>query len=873
MESYIEADNFAGFAKAIKKKSVNDLTPIFENLLSRPQRAQFLKLCLQKGCNRNYVNNETGKAAINYAAESLHFSNLYLLINFEQEKHEKDKKMSTETIKETYNKEEEMKTSNRNSVTINVENSNDDRSSADEVEESIEILPQKNVSETSKRKAAIKDIDHKYENQTALNYLASHLTLENAGEIRECMELLLRNGAEVNTMDDSGEVPLSYVMKNTELSPNDKYELIYRLLQRYTTADLIAKEAWNYLETNHMKKHSELKRDNLEEMISRQKDSIFDIDYMGNILESYAKGDKNALNLLRQILSLQSKDFNYEFLKKLMSFEEDYDLEELLKTPKLQVDYVKLAKWVIEMKDIKLLEVLLKRKDGLASAADEEGIPLLQFATLRYSDEAVRSLLSHGAYMGMRSDYKTLPIKNIKPDILEEHLDSCIQMNDENVIMDFSNISQPPNETNLNFQQSYNDMSTISYIKQSKSLRHLLNHPMVSTFLSHKWHTYSKFFYFQISFYFLNLLYYITLNEYDFNFFLLGVNFLLFLLAYHDVAAIWLDISLGVMSFFYLYTPQIRDEILYYIHIQTFILLFACLKLFSYMKVVPVAWIAKPFGMLFAVINTVLESGILILVVVTFGVCFHIEFGNSTETTNATDTSSLNFDDPGSAIMKSFIMSTGEYEASSANIETLGQYLLLFLFIIIVGISLFNLLVAKALNDIQLIQNQAEIYNAIYRINLVNTYELIGKIIKKVANKFNCLQKASFTLKEIMIQKFNYPLKMTFYYTKGNATDKGTTDYAIDFVSPKRMFFGLIKMHQHLDYNSFKRVIKIAEKNSNKEQQISQNIELNSDRADFQRKLEIAMKDQMDIIQISLQQQTETIKRIETILQENRYTK
>ncbi|XP_051858701.1 transient receptor potential cation channel protein painless-like [Drosophila albomicans] len=442
-----------------------------------------------------YVNNETGKAAINYAAESLYFSNLYLLINFEQEKHEevssktnkkmKNEKKSTETIKETFNKKEETGTSNHNSVTINVENSNVDRSSANEVEESIELLPQKNVFETSKRKAVIKDIDHKYQNQTALNYLASHLTLENSGEIRECMELLLRNGAKVNAMDDSGEVPLSYVMKNTELRPNDKYELIYRLLQRYTTADLIAKEAWNYLETNHMKKHSELKRDNLEEMISKRIDSHFDIDYMGNILESYETGDKNALNVLRQIFSLQSKDFNYEFLKKSMSIEKEYVLEELLKNPKLQVDYVKFAKWVIEMKDIELLKVLLKSKDGLASAADEEGIPLLRFATLKYSDEAVRILLSNGAYMGMRSDYKTLPIKNIKTEILEEHLDNCIQMDDENVIMDFSNISQPPNETNLNFQKSYTDMSTISYIRKSKNLRHLLSHPMVSTFLTH----------------------------------------------------------------------------------------------------------------------------------------------------------------------------------------------------------------------------------------------------------------------------------------------------------------------------------------------------------------------------------------------------
>ncbi|XP_051858702.1 transient receptor potential cation channel protein painless-like [Drosophila albomicans] len=352
-----------------------------------------------------------------------------------------------------------------------------------------------------------------------------------------------------------------------------------------------------------------------------------------------------------------------------------------------------------------------------------------------------------------------------------------------------------------------------------------------------------------------------------------------YVLLFRDVAPLWLDVSLGGMSALYIISDEPKT------HIQTFVLLFACLKLFSNMILLPVAWMAKPFGMLFAVINTVIESGILILVVVTFGVCFHIEFGNSTETTNATDTLSLNFDALISSLMKSFIMSTGEYDASSANITSLWQYLLLFVFVIIVGISLFNLLVAKALNDIQLIQNQAEICTAIYRINIVKTYERLN--IVRDWNKLTrlCKKPSHNVLNHITMRKFKYPLKMTFYYTnikdcnsniEANATDKGTTDHSIDFVSPKKRFFGLIKMHNHLDYNSFKRVLEIAEKNSKEEQQTNEEEEQYKYIEGFGEKLnqlEIAMKDQMNSIQISLQQhQTETIKRIETILQEIRHT-
>ncbi|XP_060665900.1 transient receptor potential cation channel protein painless-like [Drosophila nasuta] len=109
-------------------------------------------------------------------------------------------------------------------------------------------------------------------------------------------------------------------------------------------------------------------------------------------------------------------------------------------------------------------------------------------------------------------------------------------------------------------------------------------------------------------------------------------------------------------------------------------------------------------------------------------------------------------------------MSTGEYDASSANITSLWQYLLLFVFVIIVGISLFNLLVAKALNDIQLIQNQAEICSAIYRINIVKTYEKLSIVKYWITLTRLCKKPSHNLLKNITMRKFNYPLKMTFYY-------------------------------------------------------------------------------------------------------------
>ncbi|XP_062142217.1 transient receptor potential cation channel protein painless-like [Drosophila sulfurigaster albostrigata] len=851
---------------------------------------------------------------------------------------------SGEAIKETFNKKKNTATTSPKSIL----------KTADKIEGKMDKSVVINIPDIPNSKY-IEDIDHKYKNQTALNNLASHLTSENAGEVRECMELLLRNGAAVNAMDDSGEVPLSYVLKNTELSPNDKYELIYMLLQRYTTADLIAKEAWNYLETIHMKKHSELNRDNLEEMIfkreNQQKDKedlylkrrLSDVyrrnnslqgNYIKNLLERYAnRGDVNAMKMLQQILGTFSrKDIDIDFPLMCKSYGKKV-IQELLNTPNLQIDYVELAKDFIEtmpsefdkeeehIKHVELLQILLKRRNGLASAADEEGLPLLSYAALKRNEVAVRVLLRHGAYMGMRNDYKGLPIKNIRPEVIEEHLDYCIQMdavksNDSNITMDFTNICHPPNGPNTNPTLRYNDMSTIAHIKKSRNLHHLLNHPIVSTILVHKWQKYSKFFYTHFAIYLIFIILLTTLIVSDYRSISYACLPFIVYLIIHEV------VQYKISPVHYFREPFVNGlDILVIIlsiivccpwctsrNFETFAVLASCFRLFSHMSLMPIAWISKPFRMLFMVINTVFKLRILILVVFLFGLCFYIQNGNGTQvksanktesisfdfdtfasalmkstimangeydagninitslwqylllfgtqvkSANETDSISFDFDTFASALMKSTIMATGEYDAGNINITSLWQYLLLFVFVIIVGISLFNLLVAKALNDIQLIQNQAEIFSAINRINFLNTCEVL--LYAPFWNKFDQFKlfkrPSDNSLRQITIRQYNYPLKIsTVYYKNRNKSDivievnaadsaknsncsqNNNTDrvlssssvgHKVDITTLKKSIFDSFKTNA-IDYKLFKRAVEIAEKNSSKEPQTSQEIE------------------------------------------------
>jgi len=109
--------------------------------------------------------------------------------------------------------------------------------------------------------------------------------------------------------------------------------------------------------------------------------------------------------------------------------------------------------------------------------------------------------------------------------------------------------------------------------------------------------------------------------------------------------------------------------------------------------------------MLIKVVETVLKSGILFVVIAVFGLCFYTRFGESKsmdmESTNTTDTLSLNFNSIPSSLTKITIMSTGEYDASNMIFKSVFDVLLIITFVIVVGISLFNLMTAQAVNDIQ----------------------------------------------------------------------------------------------------------------------------------------------------------------------------
>jgi len=259
-------------------------------------------------------------------------------------------------------------------------------------------------------------------------------------------------------------------------------------------------------------------------------------------------------------------------------------------------------------------------------------------------------------------------------------------------------------------------MTAISYIKNSRDLQHLLTHPVVTTLLTLKWQLYSKFFYIHLVFHLIFqalITTYIILKFYNQE---TGADKIRYVcvpfityMAFCEIA----QFRLGPLHYIKLFFVNIMDLagiVLSFLTcfflsdenqsiIAPSIILLTFFKLFSLMSLMRTNFISMPLLMLFEVVRSVLKSSILLAVVAVFSLCFHLEFGDIS--TINLDNNQLNFDSIIRSFFKSIIMSTGEYEASEMSFRSMFGVISLFIFVIIVGISLFNLLTGQAVQDIQ----------------------------------------------------------------------------------------------------------------------------------------------------------------------------
>lgn len=117
--------------------------------------------------------------------------------------------------------------------------------------------------------------------------------------------------------------------------------------------------------------------------------------------------------------------------------------------------------------------------DMLNSLDNDDKSPL-SYACIKGHDIVITELLRRGAYIGTSS-----AMENLKPNVLESFLDECLtRKQDGKICIDYQ-FMLPPSATSA--MEPISKVNSLKDLAENPNLKHLLKHPVVSSFLDLNW--------------------------------------------------------------------------------------------------------------------------------------------------------------------------------------------------------------------------------------------------------------------------------------------------------------------------------------------------------------------------------------------------
>ncbi|XP_017866425.1 PREDICTED: transient receptor potential cation channel protein painless [Drosophila arizonae] len=715
---------------------------IYEKALSTPGCAEFIEACLAHGCNANHINLKHNKAAISYVCDSRDPLNLAVLLRRPEVL--VDRKYGRLTPLHSLAKN--LKPENVEQVHRCMQQLLDYGASPNVVDQG-EQTPLHLVLRNNRIPAPAKqELVKLFLQQPSLD-----IDTYRNGEVRQMLaaqypELQLPPQRSVN---DDGEVDLERLLRQLRDDDESQFE------------QLLAEHKLNISDQENQR-------------------NIQQEQYLPLLMESIKLGKQSAFEAILQTgINVNQKPLGQasSAVELAIIWGNWRALEKLLQHPELKLGPdSRLLNAVISRLDQQPLdsfcdysrcfELLLDSPLVDINEQDASGQVPLYYAVKYRNMEAVQTLLSHGAYIGSKSVFGELAIEHMWPELLEQHFDSCITTNaqkagDQNfeIIIDFKNLmrqqpiveQQPLKRRSMPAQD---EMTPIACIAKSKELRPLLQHPLISSFLFLKWHRLSFIFYINFviyTFFTGSIIIYTLLKFHESSH--SGLTALFAILSWVGICYLiireliqllmapkWsyyfsltnvLELALIVLSIMTCKESSFDRETQRVLAVCTILLvaLEFCLLVGS----LPVLSISTHMLMLRAVSSSFIKSfGLYSIFVVTFSLCFYILFGKPQEQQEKPpqpgaegDSGFNSFSKPIEAVIKTIVMLTGEFDASSIKFDSVPTYFIFLLFVLFMTIVLFNLLNGLAVSDTQAIKAQAELNGAICRTNTLLRYEQV----------------------------------------------------------------------------------------------------------------------------------------------------
>lgn len=403
----------------------------------------------------------------------------------------------------------------------------------------------------------------------------------------------------------------------------------------------------------------------------------------------------------------------------------------------------------------------------------------LHYAAKFSENEIVLSLLKRGASLVVENKCGEKPIDYIDPRVLSKFIDQCVESKTslsiyhkksvltfnyqfllknqrENVESNKDSFVEIEDidESFVDDERFASETEVALTISEFPEMRSLLKHPVISSFLYVKWFKIKTFFWIVMLFHgwcylsFLN--YFYNCSRYDHS--QIQATFWIFIISYAIYVGfiitriivnrgdlnmhlhIYIECSLVILILVTLCLPSLTLRK----HFSVFGILLAAFSLIFWMGYHPrmsthVAMLQRVAYNFFKIL---LCYCVLILA---FGMSFYILFHNyriitlkknNTEIVLTNDTiedEDSFFINPGTAIFKTFVMMTGEFETSEFKFHQseVSSYIIFLLFVFMISLILMNLLTGVAVTDTETIQNEAEIVGHISTIRFIRFIEVV----------------------------------------------------------------------------------------------------------------------------------------------------
>uniref|UniRef100_A0A6P4E4U5 Transient receptor potential cation channel protein painless-like n=1 Tax=Drosophila rhopaloa TaxID=1041015 RepID=A0A6P4E4U5_DRORH len=628
------------------------------------------------------------------------------------------------------------------------------------------------------------DVNKMYKKLTPLNSLAKNLSEENASAVLSCMKLLLDKGASPNIPDEREFTPLQNVLRK-RMARAQKEELVKLFLSQpeldidsYRNGEVrrLLQTQFPELTLPEVRQRLDIDEKRLLRTLTGGDEVLFEQQF-AEYLQSHRVMAINDLNdlltesielgmqrALEAILSSGLERGNETDLVKYAIVKGNWEaLGRMLDDPNLHIapncqcicmnSAIDFIAWTFnDLKYQRCFTLLLNSNRFDINEADVNSDVPLSYASKSSSMWAMKKLLEHGAYIGSKNPSGTLAIKDISPEVLKEHFDSCITTNgkdhsdlDFEVIIDYKNLIPDPTQVSSTSgfsKQLQIEMAPFALMAETKEMEHLLQHPLISSFLCLKWRRLSMIFHLDLLLYFL------------FSFFLITYSLLklhaiddTFLVLFWRVSS-WVGIIIrGVFRFFVVPIQKLKSTTKIVEGAHIILSIYTCMEfdsdketqrvlatlnillVFMVFCVLvgsqPVLSIATHMFKLREVLSSFLKSfSFYSIFLLATSLCSYIIFGNSTPDSGVAkdQNEGINVSNPICLLINTIFK---KITVSNITFTSTNHYLIFLIFVLFMTIVIYNLLHHLVANNTPEIMALADLKGSISRTLLMSRYEQV----------------------------------------------------------------------------------------------------------------------------------------------------